>query len=88
MKPDYAVAYNDLGTAYVMKGFTDKAIEYYQTALRLKPDFAMAHNNMGNVYKSKGMKEKADEHYNIARKLKSSYGEDRISNSSFTTVGN
>lgn len=72
LKPDFAEAYNNLGSAYGAKGLTDKAIEQFQIALKLKPEYADAHENIGNAYLEKGLTRKAQEHFSIARRLKPS----------------
>jgi Flp pilus assembly protein TadD len=42
LRPDYAVAFNDRGFAYLNKGEYDRAISDYNEAIRLKPDDAVA----------------------------------------------
>jgi Flp pilus assembly protein TadD len=46
-----------------------KAIEHFQTAVRLNPNYAEAHNNLGSAYAEKGLMDKAIEHFQIAAKL-------------------
>ncbi|KAF0145023.1 MAG: hypothetical protein FD156_1350 [Nitrospirae bacterium] len=64
--PEKARVYYNLGKIYSAKGWGDKAIENYQTALKINPDFIEAHNNLGVEYKEKGWVDKAIEHYQIA----------------------
>jgi hypothetical protein len=45
LKPDYAVAYNNLGLTQVEYGDREAAARSYEEALRLKPDYADAHLN-------------------------------------------
>ena len=71
-------AHNNLGNAYLAKGFIDKAIEHYLVALNLKPDYVEAHNNLGTAYSSKGFTDKAIEHYLVALNLKPDYAEAHI----------
>ena len=47
LKPDYAEAHNNLGTALQDQGQIAEALACYQRALQLKPDYAEAHNNLG-----------------------------------------
>ena len=54
MKPDFAEAHNNLGTALKAQGKLDGAVVHYQRALALKPDFAEAHNNLGNTLNDQG----------------------------------
>jgi Flp pilus assembly protein TadD len=51
LKPDYAEAYNNLGTALAAKGRLEEAIGRFQEAVRLKPDYAEARNNLGLALK-------------------------------------
>jgi tetratricopeptide (TPR) repeat protein len=69
---DYRV-HNNLGYAYQKKGMLEKAIEHYETAVRLKPDYPKAHNNLGYAYQAKGFLGKAIEHYRAAVRLKPDY---------------
>jgi len=61
--PQNARAHNNLGLTYANKGWTDKAIEHYQIALRLNPSHLMAHNNLGNTYQKKGWIDRAIQEY-------------------------
>ena len=47
IKPDYFVAYFNMGNILRSKGELDTAIENYKKALSLKPDYAEAYTNMG-----------------------------------------
>ena len=67
------VAYYNLGRAYESQGQSDRAIEVYQTALRLEPDSAEAHNNLGVAYAVKGQFDKAIPEYQTALRLNSDY---------------
>lgn len=46
LKPDYAEAHNNLGTALTDQGKLDEAIACYRQALVLKPDYAEAYSNL------------------------------------------
>ena len=50
LKPDYADAHNNLGTALARKGQIDEAIRQFQEAIRLKPDYAEARNNFAHAF--------------------------------------
>ena len=73
----YGSAYNNLGLAYDSKGDYDKAIEYYQKALKINlkkpgpehPDVARNYNNMGEAYREKGDYDKAIEYYQKSLKI-------------------
>ena len=43
LKPDYAEAYNNLGSTYADLGDLEQAIEVYAKALSLKGDYFSAH---------------------------------------------
>ena len=47
IKPDYAEAHIDLGTALANGRRMDEAIAHFQKALEIKPDYAEAHINLG-----------------------------------------
>ncbi|MFQ5685744.1 MAG: tetratricopeptide repeat protein [Candidatus Scalindua sp.] len=74
--PNVATYQNNLGTAWNAKGKYDKAIEYYEKALKadLKafgedhPDVATYRNNLGVAWKAKGEYDKAIEYYEKALK--------------------
>jgi len=46
LKPDYAEAYNNMGTAYNQLKQYNKAIPFLQKAIALKPNFLLAKNNL------------------------------------------
>ncbi len=75
--PEYSEAYNNLGLAYRSNGDYDRAIEYYQKALKIDlkqlgpdhPDVAIGYNNIGLVYKRKGDYDRAIKYYKKALKI-------------------
>jgi tetratricopeptide (TPR) repeat protein len=67
--PKKARGYVNLGKAYADEGFTDNAIEHYQTAIRLNPDFKEAHINIGTLYIGIGMYDKAAEHFQFVLRI-------------------
>ena len=77
LDPDYGEAYNNIGMAYYSEGEYDRAIEYYQKALKIDlkklgpehPDTAIRYNNIGTGYYSKGEYDRAIEYYQKALKI-------------------
>lgn len=55
--------HNNLGDYYGRYGNYEKAIEEFQTAIKLLPKYADAHHNMANIYKLQGKDEPALENY-------------------------
>jgi tetratricopeptide (TPR) repeat protein len=74
--PNAATYRNNLGAAWYAKGSYEKAIEYYEKALKsdLKtfgedhPNVATYRNNLGATWKAKGEYDKAIEYYDMALK--------------------
>jgi tetratricopeptide (TPR) repeat protein len=77
LDPDYGSAYNNIGLAYDSKGEYDRAIGYYQKALKIgleklgpeHPNVAIRYNNIGSAYKHKGEYDRAIEYYQKALKI-------------------
>jgi tetratricopeptide (TPR) repeat protein len=69
IKPDYAEAHNDLGTALARTGKIDDGIPHFEQALRIKPDFAEAHFNLAVALENTGRTREALDHYRQALKL-------------------
>jgi tetratricopeptide (TPR) repeat protein len=46
LRPDSAIAYNNIGAAYAGLGQWEMEIESEREALRLQPDFQLAKNNL------------------------------------------
>ncbi len=59
----------DRGNAWEDKGDHDKAIAYYNEAIRLAPNYWRAYNERGNAWASKSEFDKAIADYNQAVKL-------------------
>lgn len=50
LEPNSAAYYNNLGNIYVLTGRLDKAINFYQQAIKLSPAQAEIHYNLGQAY--------------------------------------
>ncbi|MDP6923298.1 MAG: tetratricopeptide repeat protein [Candidatus Scalindua sp.] len=83
--PNAATYQNNLGAAWEAKGNYDKAIEYYENALKTDldnygeehPNVATYRNNLGTTWKAKGDYDKAIEYYEMALKSDlNNFGED------------
>jgi tetratricopeptide (TPR) repeat protein len=79
VKPDkrmsgyYAEIYYNLAASYKSKGQPDKALLYYEKAVKIKPDAVDAYNNMGVIYFEAGLTDRAIDYYNTALDLKPDY---------------
>ena len=60
----------------------DRAIEYYELALKINPDYAQAHNNLANSYKEKGSLLEAIQSYHLAISINPNFSE------AFNNLGN
>ena len=69
IKPDYAEAHNNLGTALAARGQVNEAIAHFQKALEIKPDFAEVHYNLGVALHQQGHTAEAMVHYHKALEL-------------------
>ena len=75
LKPYYSTIYSNLGSAYQSLSEFQKAIEFYQLALKIAKDTgnkdheAAVNNNLGNAYKSLRDFKKAIEFYQLALKI-------------------
>jgi len=75
--PGYSEAFNNLGLAYRSKGDYDRAIKFYQKALKIDlkqlghdhPNVATRYNNMGVAFSRKREYDKAIEYYQKALKI-------------------
>jgi Flp pilus assembly protein TadD len=66
IKPDYAMAHNNLGTAYAQKGDLAKAEEEYKRAIAINPNYSVALKNMAIIYAEKGDQKKFFEYWKRA----------------------
>lgn len=69
IKPDYVLAYNNLGNALLAQGRTDEAITNYLAAVRIDPGYADGQYNLAYALESRGRFAEAVEHYRIAVRL-------------------
>ncbi len=67
------MAYNNLGSAYIVKGEVYKAIGILKDVLKLQPDFPDALNNLGVAFFLAENSTKAVEYLNKANKLNTNY---------------
>jgi tetratricopeptide (TPR) repeat protein len=70
IKPDYADAHINLGSAFLQQGRLDEAVAHYQKALAIKPDEADVHDHLGNVLLQQGQTTEAMSHYQKALAIK------------------
>ena len=61
--PEFAEAYSNLGSIYIMKGQYEEAEQTLVKAIRLKPDLLDAHKNLAVLYEIMGREDKAVETY-------------------------
>jgi len=54
IKPDWALAHNNLGLAYAKNAQEELAIQEYKEAITLNPSLAEAHYNLASVYYDRG----------------------------------
>lgn len=74
-KPDFAAAYDNIGTILSSVGENEEAISHYRMALKFKPDSPTTHYNLGNALSSKRKWEEAISHYKTAIKHKPDFAE-------------
>jgi predicted O-linked N-acetylglucosamine transferase (SPINDLY family) len=75
IKPDFAMAHNNLGNTLRDLGRPVEAEASARRALEIKPDFAMAHNNLGNTLRDLGRLVEAEASYRRALELNPDYAE-------------
>ena len=66
LKPDYIVAYLNLGKLLHREGAIKRAEQCYQRVLQLEPDNAVAHFSYGNLLKDRKRLEEAIAAYRLA----------------------
>lgn len=75
LRPDYAMAHNNLGNALARLRRLDEAIASHGEALRLYPDYALAHNSLGNALHALGRIGEAVASFREALRLKPDYAD-------------
>jgi tetratricopeptide (TPR) repeat protein/tRNA A-37 threonylcarbamoyl transferase component Bud32 len=69
VKPDSAVAHNNLGKALYDKGDAERALRSFQAVIHLDPRYAKAHHNLGNALAAMGDLDRAIRAYREAIRL-------------------
>ncbi|MCX6896336.1 MAG: tetratricopeptide repeat protein [Verrucomicrobia bacterium] len=69
IKPAYAEAHHNLGSALASQGKLPAAARQYEQALPINPDFALARFNLGNALAGQGKTNEARSHYQQALNL-------------------
>ena len=73
LKPDYLIAYNNLGTLLQNQGNITEAKQCYQKVLQLNPNLAETISNLASIWQLEEDVEKAKTGYYRALQLKSDY---------------
>ncbi|WP_313894346.1 tetratricopeptide repeat protein, partial [Psychrobacillus sp.] len=60
INPEYALAYNNRGSAYGNLGKYEEAVADYTKAIEISPEYAHAYNNRAKVYEKLGNNEAGD----------------------------
>tara|TARA_B100001250_G_scaffold414611_1_gene454617 strand:+ start:7343 stop:9259 length:1917 start_codon:yes stop_codon:yes gene_type:complete len=60
LRPDFFIAYNNLGNIYNELGLMDKAKWHINKAIEIEPTFAAAYSNMASIYMDQGKLEEAE----------------------------
>jgi tetratricopeptide (TPR) repeat protein len=66
LKPDFAEAHNNLGSAYAMLRRPELAVEQFRQAIAIRPEYGKAHYNLANLHAARGELDAAIEHYERA----------------------
>ncbi|MFS8116868.1 MAG: tetratricopeptide repeat protein [Microcoleus sp.] len=75
IKPDWAEAYGNIGSARSQQGDLDSAIVNYQKAVALKPELEVLHFNLGNSFLQQNKYEEAITNYQNTLKIKPDWAE-------------
>ena len=70
MQPDYPEAYSNLGSVFLSRGDTEKAIKYCSIALQMDPNLVEANNNLGIALMQEGKIEAAISQFQKALQIK------------------
>ncbi|MEP6568859.1 MAG: tetratricopeptide repeat protein [Acidobacteriota bacterium] len=89
LKPDYASAYERLGSRYLKSKKYPEAVETFKQLVALKPGDANVPNNMGEAYSEMGLMSDAVESFKQAIRLKPDFGKAYYNlGKSFLATGN
>ena len=75
VKPSFADAWTNLGTAFMQKGEMEEAIADYRKALEIAPELPEANGNFGNALLQTGKYDQAIDYYERALRLKPNYAD-------------
>jgi len=73
LNPYYGKAYQNLGTLYVLRAETDKAIETFEQAIQNNPSLKSAHNELGSLYAKVGKYDEAIKEFESSTRIDSRY---------------
>ena len=71
--PNEPLLINISGVCYQAQGFTNRALESYQHAIRIKPDYVDALYNLGNIFREDGQLDDAIKSYEKVIGIKPDY---------------
>jgi tetratricopeptide (TPR) repeat protein len=74
----YADIHNNLALAYQFKKLHHKAIEHFNSAIKIQPNDAYMHNDLGLSYMQVGLIENARKHFQTALRVSPNYKEAQI----------
>src|SRR5262249_20250087 len=69
LRPDYALAANDLGLVRMLRREIEQAVRDFQRALRVQPNYADAHVNLASAFRELGRIKEAVHHYRKALRI-------------------
>ena len=75
LKPNFAMAYNNRGTAYNNLNQHERAIQDLDAAIKLDPNYSWAYNNRGFAYAHLNQYKRAIQDYDAAIQLNPNYAE-------------
>jgi len=75
IKPDFAVAHNNFGSAQLLLGQLDDAMVSFRQALQITPEYADAHNNLAGVLLRLGKHADAMASYRRALEIKPDFAD-------------
>ncbi len=70
LKQNYGDAYHNLGEVYTLAKQFDKAIPFFEQALKINPNLYLSHEFLASIYYEKGETDKTLDHLNQALKIK------------------